>query len=162
MKNLSDSKRPHLSKEERLALRMISLSGNVFVSRFVGQNLVFRSAFIFLALTAVLVFVFSPFVYVSEIDPTDIVAQSYRSLFRVRLFIIIAFAIGIVVSFYDGRIFRGFLLTLIIVLSYYSVDAYYFYNEYLSQSDGVYLVLYYTRPTLFVALILMYINYNKS
>ena len=162
MKNLSDSKRPHLSKEERLALRMISLSGNVFVSRFVGQNLVFRSASIFLALTAVLVFVFTPFVYVSEIDPTDIVAQSYRNLFRVRLFIIIAFAIGIVVSFYDGRIFRGFLLTLIIVLSYYSVDAYYFYNEYLSQSDGVYLVLYYTRPTLFVALILMYINYNKS
>ena len=162
MKNLSDSKRPHLSEEELLELSKISSDRNVIMTRFFEQNLVFRSASIFLALTAVLVFVFTPFVYVSEIDPTDIVAQSYRSLFRVRLFIIIALAIGIVVSFYDGRIFRGFLLTLIIVLSYYSVDAYYFYNEYLSQSDGVYLVLYYTRPTLFVALILMYINYNKS
>ena len=159
---MSDSKRGHLSKEERLELRMISLSGNVFVSRFVGQNLVFRSASIFLALTAVLVFVFSPFVYVSEIDPTDIVAQSYRVLLRIRLFIIIAFAIGLVVSFYDGRVFRGFLLTLIIVLSYYSIDMYYFYNEYLTQSDVVFQVLYYTRPVLFVALILMYINYNKS
>ena len=162
MKNLSDSKQNHLSEEELLELSKISSDRNVIMTRFFEQNLVFRSASIFLALTAVLVFVFTPFVYVSEIDPTDIVAQSYRSLFRVRLFIIIALAIGIVVSFYDGRIFRGFLLTLIIVFSYYSVDAYYFYNEYLSQSDGVYLVLYYTRPTLFVALILMYINYNKS
>jgi hypothetical protein len=162
VKNLSDSKRPHLSKEELLELSKISSGRNVFMSRFVEQNLVFRSASIFLALTAVLVFVFSPFVYVSEIDPTDIVAQSYRGLFRVRLLIVIALAVGLVVSFYDGRIFRGFLLSVIIVLSYYSVDAYYFYNEYLSRSDGVYMVLYYTRPTLMVALIIMYINYNKS
>ena len=162
MKNLSDSKQNHLSEEELLELSKISSGRNVFMSRFVEQNLVFRSASIFLALTAVLVFAFSPFVYVSEIDPTDIVAQSYRVLLRVRLFIIIAFAIGLVVSFYDGRIFRGFLLTLIIVLSYYSIDMYYFYNEYLSQSDVVFQVLYYTRPVLFVALILMYINYNKS
>ena len=161
MKNLSDSKQNHLSEEELLELSKISSGRNVFISRFVEQNLVFRSASIFLALTAVLVFVFSPFVYVSGIDPTDIVAQSYRVLLRVRLFIIIAFAIGLVVSFYDGRVFRGFLLTLIIVLSYYSIDMYYFYNEYLSQSDIVFQVLYYTRPVLFVALILMYINYNK-
>ena len=162
MKNLSDSKQNHLSEEELLELSKISSGRNVFMSRFVEQNLVFRSASIFLALTAVLVFVFSPFVFVSEIDPTDIVAQSYRVLLRVRLFIIIAFAIGLVVSFYDGRVFRGFLLTLIIVLSYYSIDMYYFYNEHLSQSDVVFQVLYYTRPVLFVALILMYINYNKS
>ena len=161
MKNLSDSKQNHLSEEELLELSKISSGRNVFMSRFVEQNLVFRSASIFLALTAVLVFVFSPFVYVSGIDPTDIVAQSYRVLLRVRLFIIIAFAIGLVVSFYDGRVFRGFLLTLIIVLSYYSIDMYYFYNEYLSQADVVFQVLYYTRPVLFVALILMYINYNK-
>ena len=161
MKNLSDSKQNHLSEEELLELSKISSGRNVFMSRFVEQNLVFRSASIFLALTAVLAFVFSPFVYVSEIDPTDIVAQSYRNLFRVRLFIIITFAIGTVVSFSDGIIFRGFLLTLIIVLSYYSVDMYYFYNEYLSQSDGVYQILYYTWPAVFFALILMYINYNK-
>jgi len=105
---------------------------------------------------------FSQYVYTTEIDPTDVVAQSYRGLFRVRLLIVIALAVGLVVSFYDGRIFRGFLLSVIIVLSYYSVDAYYFYNEYLSRSDGVYMVLYYTRPTLMVALIIMYINYNKS
>ena len=162
MKNLSDSKQNHLSEEELLELSKISSGRNVFMSRFVEQNLVFRSASIFLALTAVLVFVFSLFVYVSEIDPTDIVAQSYRVLLRIRLFIIIAFAIGLVVSFYDGRVFRGFLLTLIIVVSYYSIDMYFFYNEYLSQSDVVFQVLYYTRPVLFVALILMYINYNKS
>ena len=161
MKKLSDSKRPHLSKEELLELRMISLSGNVFVSRFVGQNLVFRCASIFFVLSAVLVFVFSSSVYTSEIDPTDIIAQSYRDLLRIRLLIVIALCFGLVVSFYDGRIFRGFLLTLIIVLSYYSADMYYFFNEYLSQSDGVYQMLYYTRPILFVALILMYINYNK-
>ena len=162
MKNLSDSKRPLLSKEERLELRMISAGRNVFVSRFVGQNLVFRCASIFLLLWAVLIFVFSPSVYTSEIDPTDIIAQSYRDLLRIRLLILIALCVGSVVSFYDGRIFRGFLLTLIIVLSYYSVDMYYFYNEYLSQSDGVYQILYYTWPAVFFALILMYINYNKS
>ena len=159
---MSDSKRPHLSKEERLELRMISLSGNVFVSRFVGQNLVFRCASIFLVLSAVLIFVFSPSVYTSEIDPTDIIARSYRDLLRIRLLILIALCVGSVVSFYDGRIFRGFLLTLIIVLSYFSVDMYYFYHEYLSQSDGVYQMLYYTWPAVFFALILMYINYNKS
>ena len=162
MKNLSDSKRPHLSKEELLELSKISSGRNVFMSRFVGQNLVFRCASVFLFLSAVLAFVFSQYAYTTEIDPTDIVAQSYRGLFRVRLLIVIALAVGLVVSFYDGRIFRGFLLSVIIVLSYYSVDAYYFYNEYLSRSDGVYMVLYYTRPTLMVALIIMYINYNKS
>jgi hypothetical protein len=162
VKNLSDSKRPHLSKEELLELSKISSGRNVFMSRFVGQNLVFRCASVFLFLSAVLAFVFSQYAYTTEIDPTDVVAQSYRGLFRVRLLIVIALAIGLVVSFYDGRIFRGFLLSVVIVLSYYSVDAYYFYNEYLSRSDGVYMVLYYTRPTLMVALIIMYINYNKS
>ena len=162
MKNLSDSKRPHLSKEELLELSKISSGRNVFMSRFVGQNLVFRCASVFLFLSAVLAFVFSQYAYTTEIDPTDVVAQSYRGLFRVRLLIVIALAVGLVVSFYDGRIFRGFLLSVVIVLSYYSVDAYYFYNEYLSRSNGVYMVLYYTRPTLMVALIIMYINYNKS
>ena len=142
MKNLSDSKRPHLSKEELLELRMISLGRNVFMSRFVGQNLAFRCASIFLGLFSVLAFVFSPFVYTSEINPTDIVAQSYQGLFRVRLLIVIALCVGLVVSFYEGRTFRGFLLTLIIVVSYYSIDMYYFYNEYLSRSDGVYPVSY--------------------
>jgi len=162
VKNLSDSKRPRLSKEELLELSKISSGRNVFMSRFVGQNLVFRCASVFLFLSAVLAFVFSQYAYTTEIDPTDVVAQSYRGLFRVRLLIVIALAVGLVVSFYDGRIFRGFLLSVVIVLSYYSVDAYYFYNEYLSRSDGVYVVLYYTRPTLMVALIIMYINYNKS
>ena len=162
MKNLSDSKQNHLSEEELLELSKISSGRNVFMSRFVEQNLVFRSASIFLALTAVLVFVFFPFMYVSEIDPTDIVAQSYRGLLRVRLFIVIALCVGLVVSFYYGRLFRGFLLSVIIVLSNYSIDMYYFYNEYLSRSDGVYMALYYTRPTLMVALTIMYINYNKS
>ena len=159
MKNLSDSKQNHLSEEELLELSKISSGRNLF-SRFVEQNLVFRSASIFLALTAVLGFVFSLFVYVS-IDPTDIVAQSYRVLLRAWLFIIIAFTIGLVVSFNDGRVFRGFLLTSIILLSS-SIDMYFFYNEFLSQADVVFQVLYYTRPVLFVALILMYINYNKS
>ena len=159
---MSDSKRLHLSKEERLELRMISLSGNVFVSRFVGQNLVFRCASIFFVLSAVLIFVFSPFVYTSAIDPTDIVAQSYRGLLRVRLFIAFGLGFGLIVSFYDGRIFKGFLLCFLIILGNYSVDMYYFYNEYLSQSDSGYQLFYYTRPILFGALILMYINYNKS
>ena len=162
MKNLSDSKQNHLSEEELLELSKIGSGRNVIVSRLVEQNLVFRCASIFLALTAVLVFVFLPLLYVSEIDPTDIVAQSYRGLLRVRLFIVIAFVVGLVVSFYDGRIFRGLLLCLLLVLSNYSIDMYYFYNEYLTQSDDVYQVLYYTRPILFVVLILMYINYNKS
>ena len=162
MKNLSDSKQNHLSEEELLELSKISSGRSVFMSRFVEQNLVFRSASIFLALTAVLVFVFLPLLYVSVIDPTDMVAQSYRGLLRVRLFIVIAFVVGLVVSFYDGRIFKGFLLSFLIVISNYSIDMYYFFNEYLTQSDGVYQVLYYTRPALFVVLILMYINYNKS
>ena len=162
MKNLSDSKQNHLSEEELLELSKIGSGRNVIVSRFVEQNLVFRCASIFLALTAVLVFVFLPLLYVSEIDPTDIVAQSYRGLLRVRLFILIPLVVGLIVSFYDGRIFKGFLLSFLIVISHYSIDMYYFFNEYLTRSVGVYQVLYYTRPTLFVALILMYVNYNKS
>ena len=159
---MSDSKQNHLSEEELLELSKIGSGRNVIVSRFVEQNLVFRCASIFLALTAVFVFVFLPLLYVSEIDPTDIVAQSYRGLLRVRLFILIPLVVGLIVSFYDGRIFKGFLLSFLIVLSHYSIDMYYFFNEYLTRSGGVYQVLYYTRPTLFVALILMYVNYNKS
>ena len=159
---MSDSKQNHLSEEELLELSKIGSGRNVIVSRFVEQNLVFRCASIFFVLSAVLIFVFSSSVYTSEIDPTDIIAQSYRDLLRIRLLILIALCVGLVVSFYDGRIFKGFLLSFLIVGGNYSIDMYYFFNEYLTQSGGVYLVLYYTRPAVFFALILMYINYNKS
>ena len=162
MKNLSDSTQNHLSEEELLELSKISSDRSGIMARFFDQNLVFRCASIFLALSGVLVFIFLPFLFASEASPTDIVAQSYRGLLRVRLFIVIALAVGLIVSFYDRRIFKGFLLSLIIVISNYSIDMYYFYNEFLTQSDGVYQVLYYTRPALLFSLILMYINYNKS
>ena len=162
MKNLSDSTQNHLSEEELLELSKISSGRNGIMTRLSEQNLVFRCAIIFLAFYAVLVFVFSPFLFVSELDSTDIVAQSYRGLLRVRLFIVIGLAVGCAISFSDGRLFRGFLISLIIVISLYSIDMYYFYNEYLTQSEGVYQLLYYTRPALFLALIIMYLNYNKS
>lgn len=162
MKNLSDSKQNHLSEEELLELSKISSDRNVIMTRFFEQNLVFRCATIFLVLSKVLIFTVLPFFFTSTLDPTEIVAQSYRRLLRVRLFIVIGLAVGLVISFYDGRIFKGFLLSAIIVISNYSIDMYYFYNEYLTQSDGVYQVLYYTRPALLFALILMYVNYNKS
>ncbi len=162
MKNLSDSKQNHLSEEELLELSKISSDRNVIMTRFFEQNLVFRCAAIFVVLSAGFIFVFFPFLYESEIDPNDIVAQSYRGLLRVRLFMVIGLGFGLIVSFYDGRIFKGFLLCFLIILGNYSVDMYYFYNEYLSQSDSGYQLFYYTRPILFGALILMYINYNKS
>ena len=162
MKNLSDSTQNHLSEEELLELSKISSDRSGIMARFFEQNLVFRCASIFLALSGVLVFIFLPFLFATEASPTDIVAQSYRGLLRVRLFIVIALAVGLIVSFYDRRIFKGFLFSLIIVISNYSIDMYYFYNEFLTQSDGVYQVLYYTRPALLFSLILMYINYNKS
>ena len=99
--------------------------------------------------------------YETEIDPADIVAQSYRGLLKVRLFIAILLGAGLVISFYDGRIFRGFLFGVLIVSVNYSIDMFYFYKEYLTQSDAVYQVLYYTRPALFIALIVLYINYKK-
>ena len=168
MKNLSDSKQNNLSEEELLELSKISeeiLEFNtiksVLMRRFVEQNLAFRCAGIFVVLLAVVYFVFFPFLYETEIDPADIVAQSYRGLLRVRLFIAILLGAGLVISFYDGRIFRGVLLSTLIVSVNYSIDMFYFYKEYLTQSDAVYQVLYYTRPALFIALIVLYINYKK-
>ena len=169
MKNLSDSKQNNLSEEELLELSKISEEifefntiKSVLMRRFVEQNLAFRCAGIFVGLLAVGYFVFFPFLYDTEIDPADIIAQSYRGILRIRLFIAILLGAGLVISFYDGRIFRGVLLAILIVSVNYSIDMYYFYNEYLTESDGAYQVFYYTRPALFVGLILMYINYNKS
>ena len=168
MKNLNDSKQNNLSKEELLELSKISEEilelntiKSVLMRRFVEQNLAFRCAGIFVGLLAVVYFVFFPFLYETEIDPADIVAQSYRGLLKVRLFIAILLGAGLVISFYDGRIFRGFLFGVLIVSVNYSIDMFYFYKEYLTQSDAVYQVLYYTRPALFIALIVLYINYKK-
>ena len=168
MKNLNDSKQNNLSEEELLELSKISEEilelntiKSVLMRRFVEQNLAFRCAGIFVGLLAVVYFVFFPFLYETEIDPADIVAQSYRGLLKVRLFIAILLGAGLVISFYDGRIFRGFLFGVLIVSVNYSIDMFYFYKEYLTQSDAVYQVLYYTRPALFIALIVMYINYKK-
>lgn len=168
MINLSDSKQNNLSEEELLELSKISeeiLEFNtiksVLMRRFVEQNLAFRCAGIFVVLLAVVYFVFFPFLYETEIDPADIVAQSYRGLLNARLFIAILLGAGLVISFYDGRIFRGVLLSTLIVSVNYSIDMFYFYKEYLTQSDAVYQVLYYTRPALFIALIVLYINYKK-
>lgn len=168
MKNLNDSKQNNLSEEELLELSKISEEilelntiKSVLMRRFVEQNLAFRCAGIFVGLLAVVYFVFFPFLYETEIDPADIVAQSYRGLLKVRLFIAILLGAGLVISFYDGRIFRGFLFGVLIVSVNYSIDMFYFYKEYLTQSDAVYQVLYYTRPALFIALIVLYINYKK-
>ena len=168
MINLSDSKQNNLSEEELLELSKISEEilelntiKSVLMRRFVEQNLAFRCAGIFVGLLAVVYFVFFPFLYETEIDPADIVAQSYRGLLKVRLFIAILLGAGLVISFYDGRIFRGFLFGVLIVSVNYSIDMFYFYKEYLTQSDAVYQVLYYTRPALFIALIVLYINYKK-
>lgn len=169
MKNLSDSKQNNLSEEELLELSKISEEifefntiKSVLMRRFFEQNLAFRCVGIFAGLLAVSYFVFFSFLNETEIDPADIIAQSYRGILRIRLFIAILLGAGLVISFYDGRIFRGVLLAILIVSVNYSIDMYYFYNEYLTESDGAYQVLYYTRPALFVGLILMYINYNKS
>ena len=168
MKNLNDSKQNNLSEEELLELSKISEEilelntiKSVLMRRFVEQNLAFRCAGIFVGLLAVVYFVFFPFLYETEIDPADIIAQSYRGILRIRLFIAILLGAGLVISFYDGRIFRGVLLAFLIVLVNYSIDMFYFYKEYLTQSDAVYQVLYYTRPALFIALIVLYINYKK-
>ena len=168
MKNLNDSKQNNLSEEELLELSKISEEilelntiKSVLMRRFVEQNLAFRCAGIFVGLLAVVYFVFFPFLYETEIDPADIIAQSYRGILRIRLFIAILLGAGLVISFYVGRIFRGFLFGVLIVSVNYSIDMFYFYKEYLTQSDAVYQVLYYTRPALFIALIVLYINYKK-
>lgn len=162
VKNLSDSKKNYLSEEELYELGRISSGRNIAITRFLEQNLIFRCALVSLGLYAALFFFVSPFMYVSSIDQADIVAQSYRNLFRVRLLIVVMLGIGLVVSFIDGRVFKGFLLCVLIVLSNYSIDMYYFYHEHLAQSAHILKALYYTRPLLFLALITMYFNYNKS
>jgi hypothetical protein len=130
--------------------------------RFFEQNLAFRCVGIFAGLLAVSYFVFFSFLNETEIDPADIIAQSYRDILRIRLFISILLGAVLVISFYDGRIFRGVPQANLKVSVNYSIDMYYFYNEYLTQSGGAYQLHYYARPTFSVALILMYINYNKS
>ena len=162
VKNLSDSKKSYLSEEELYELGKISSTRNIAITRFLEQNHIFRCALLFLGAYAVLFFVVSPFMYVSSIDQADIVALSYRNLLRVRLLIVLMLSIGLVISFIDGRVFKGFLLCVLIVLSNYSIDMYYFYHEHLSQSANILKALYYTRPLLFLAVITMYLNYNKS
>jgi hypothetical protein len=60
VKNLSDLKQNNLSEEELLELSKITSDRSVIISRFVEQNLIFRCATIYVALSAVLVFVFFP------------------------------------------------------------------------------------------------------
>lgn len=168
---LTDSKRDRpseLSKEELLELRLASarlrLSSykDVITLRFYEQGLVFRFSSIFVLLYTAAAFVSLPFLYSNVLDPADIIAQSFRGLFRTRLYIVIAFVMASTISFFDRRAFKFFILSFSIVLSNYTVDMYYFYNAYLTQSGPAYQMIFYTRPLLFIALFLLYFNYKKS
>lgn len=159
---LNNSDQTNLSAEELLELSKISSSKNLFITRFTEQNFIFRCSWVFLYLYAVVTFITSSMLFDVQIDPNDIVAQSYRDLFRVRLIIVLMFALGLIISFLDGRVFKGFLLSTLMVLINYSVDMRFFYREFLTGSSGVLPLLYYTRPILIISLVLMYRNYNKS
>lgn len=168
---LTDSKRDRpskLSNEELFELRLASVRlrltsyKDVITLRFYEQGLVFRFSSIFVLLYTAAAFVSLPFLYSNEIDPADIIAQSFRGLFRTRLFIVIAFVIASVISFFERRAFKLFILSFCIVLSNYSFDMYYFYTAYLTQSGLAYQIIFYTRPALFIALFLLYFNYKKS
>lgn len=159
--NMSDLDQTDLSEEELLELSKINSGSSLFIRKFNEQNAIFRFSWIFLYSYAALTFATSATLFDVQIDPTDFVAQSYRDLFRVRLVIVLLLAVGTVISFYDGRIFKGFLLSALMVLLNYSVDMFYFYQEHLTQTSGALPILFYTRPALLGALILMYKNYNK-
>ena len=158
---MSDLDQTDLSEEELLELRKINSGGSLFLTKFNGQNFIFKCSWVFLFLYASLTFAASTTLFDGPINSTDFVAQSYRDLFRVRLIIVLLFATGIIITFYDGRIFKGFVLSALMVLVNYSVDMFYFYQEHLSQTTGALPVLYYSRPLLLVALVLMYRNYNR-
>ena len=160
--SLSDLKPDILSDEELLELGKISSVRSTIVVRFLEQNLKFRYASLFVACYASILFIVSPFLFVSETSSIDIIADSYHELFIARLLIVFMLGAGALISFIDGRVFKGFLLSLIIAVGNYSIDMFYFYNEYLSQSAVSLKVLYYTRPLVFVALLVQYFNYNKS
>ena len=160
--NIDNSDQTNLSDEELLELSKISSSKNLFIRRFTEQNFIFRFSWVFLYLYAAVTFITSATLFDAQIEPNDIVAQSYRDLFRVRLIIVVLFAFGIIISFLDGRVFKGFLLSAIMVLINYSVDMRFFYQEFLTGASGVLPLLYYTRPILLISLVLMHRNYNKS
>lgn len=160
--NIDNSDQTNLSDEELLELNKISSSKNLFITRFTEQNLIFRFSWVFLYLYAAVTFITSATLFEVQIEPNDIVAQSYRDLFRVRLIIVVLFAFGLVISFLDSRVFKGFLMSAIMVLINYSVDMRFFYQEFLTGASGVLPLLYYTRPILLISLVLMYRNYNKS
>lgn len=158
---MSDLDQTDLSEEELLELRKINSGGNLLLKKFNGQNVIFKCSWVFLFLYAALTFAASSRLFDGPIDPTDFLAQSYGDLFRVRLIIVLLFATGIVITFYDGRIFKGFVLSALMVLVNYSVDMFFYYQEHLSQATGALQVLYYSRPLLLVALVLIYRNYNR-
>jgi hypothetical protein len=158
---INNSDQTNLSEEELLELSKISSGKNLFITRFTEQNFIFRCSWAFLYLYAVVTFITSATLFDVQIDLNDIVAQSYRELFRVRLIIVLLFAISLIISFLDGRVFKGFLLSAIMVLTNYSVDMFFFYQEHLTEATGALPILYYTRPLLIVALGLLYRNYNK-
>lgn len=160
--NLSDLKPDILSDEELLELGKISSGRNAIVVRFLEQNLKFRYAGLFVACYASILFIASPFLFDSEISSTDIIANSYHELFIARLLIVFMLGAGTLISFIDGRFFKGFLLSLIIVLGNYSIDMFYFYHEYLTQSAVAFELFYFIRPLVFVALLALYFNHNKS
>ena len=160
--NIDNSDQTNLSDEELLDLSKISSGRNLFITRFTEQNFIFRCSSVFLFLYAVVTFISTATLFDVQIDPNDFVAQSYRELFRVRLIIVLFLTFSLIISFLDGRVFKGFLLSALMVIINYSVDMQFFYQEHLREATGALPILYYTRPLLLISLVLMYRNYDKS
>lgn len=159
---INNSDQTDLSEEELLELSKISSGTNLFITRFTEQNFIFRCSWVFLYLYAVIAFITSATsLFDVQIDLNNIVAQSYRELFRVRLIIVLLCAISLIISFLDGRVFKVFLLITIMVVINYSVDMFFFYQEYLTEATGALPIIFYTRPVVIIAYGLMYRNYNK-
>jgi len=153
----------NLSDEELFELRKINSLFYRTFKRFRSEKTIFKISYIFVAIYSLSYFVYASNAARFSIIPVELIdiEATYFALLRARLLVMIAIFLAVNFAYAYDKFFKIAVSCLLILLSNYTLDMYYIFAEYFSVLSPVIIILFVTRPFIFLASFLVLIYYDR-
>ena len=153
----------NLSDEELFELRKINSLVNRTFKRFRSEKTIFKISYIFVAIYSLFYFVYASNAARFSIIPVALIdiEATYFALLRARLLVMITIFLAVNFAYAYDRFFKIAVSCMLILLTNYTLDMYYIFAEYFSVLSPVVIILFVTRPFIFLASFLVLIYYDR-
>ena len=153
----------NLSEEELLELGKINASPDQAYRRFLSEHFIFRISYVFLSLYAFSFFVYANFATQNNVFPVglEIINTTYVEVLQARLFVMIIIFVLIHFTYVYDKFFKIVIVSVLLLLSNYSIDMYLIFGEYLSEVTIYGRFFWLTRPLFFLAIFGLLFFYDK-